>query len=147
MFYKVWSGTAKYIKKVLFQQRRPIEVPHFAIFAPVIQGKQGMGRTASEIDCLISNGGGKGKHNNNEVQVKLILHNDFLNKCGDNLHIPSSSQSETIDSKNVVVVSKNSEGEDGETGESAQSLFEVLTEQFGLRGLQHLSYNAIAKAC
>jgi hypothetical protein len=97
MFYKVWSGTAKYIKQVLFQQRKPIEVPHFAIFAPVIQGKQGMGRTASEIDCLISNGGAKGKHNKNEVQVKLILHNDFLNKCGDNLHIPSSSQSGTIE--------------------------------------------------
>jgi hypothetical protein len=40
MFYKVWNGTVKHIKAVLSQQRKPVEVPGFGIFAPVIKQVQ-----------------------------------------------------------------------------------------------------------
>jgi hypothetical protein len=42
----------------------------------------------------------------------------------------------------VIVLSKS----DGDN-ETAQSLFSILSEQFGLRGLQQVNFHSIAKVC
>jgi hypothetical protein len=101
MFYKVWNGASKHIKAVLFLQRRPVEMPGFAIFAPIQkhlmkideESEYGGDVSAShkplgEIDYLISNGGIKGGKDKSSI-VKLILHNDFVDKCGDQLAEPT----------------------------------------------------------
>jgi hypothetical protein len=58
MFYKVWSGLTKHLRSVLFQQRRPIEVPNFAIFAPIVAQKVNLEKTErspNEIESLVGN--------------------------------------------------------------------------------------------
>jgi hypothetical protein len=42
----------------------------------------------------------------------------------------------------VIILSKS----DGDN-ETAQSLFSILSEQFGLRGLQQVNFHSIAKVC
>jgi len=148
MFYKVWNATTKHIRAVLFQQKRPIELPYFAIFAPTKTVKPHTDKAPSEIEALMGNGSSKkldsGKDGSN-INVKLILHNDFITKCGEQLQLPNAapdSHSGTLELNNVVVLSK-SEGDH----ETVQSLFGVLQEQFGLRGLHQISFQSIAKAC
>ena len=53
MFYKVWTGTVKHIRTVLFQQKKPVELPNFAIFAPTRSVKPHTDKTPSEIECLV----------------------------------------------------------------------------------------------
>jgi hypothetical protein len=80
------------------------------------------------------------------IQVKLILHSDFLNKCGDQVHLPQSIARTTSDfhgQNNVVVLAK----EEGDTEATSQSLFNSLSEAFGLRSLQQINFSAIAKSC
>lgn len=98
MFYKVWNGTTKHIRSVVFTQKKPLELANFAIFAPVTSNKKS-GLHTSELDCLISNGG---VTNINHVEVKLIMHSDFLAKIGDCLQLPSKPQS------NIIVLAKGS---------------------------------------
>ena len=43
--------------------------------------------------------------------MKLIIHSDFLTKCGDNLHIPMQGSVEN----NIIVLSNDESGENGET--------------------------------
>jgi hypothetical protein len=51
-------------------------------------------RSPNEIESLVGSSlVGKrwktvGKQGQEAIQVKLILHSDFLNKCGDQIHIP-----------------------------------------------------------
>jgi hypothetical protein len=87
MFYKVWNATTKHIRAVLFQQKRPIELPLFAIFAPTKTVKPHTEKAPSEIEALMGNGSSKKseKDANNNIHVKLILHNDFITKCADQL--------------------------------------------------------------
>lgn len=82
MFYKVWSGAVKHIRTVLFQSKKPVELPGFAIFAPTRSVKPRTDQAPSEIACLVSGATRKDRDQNN-IQVKLILHNDFINKCAD----------------------------------------------------------------
>ena len=80
------------------------------------------------------------------MYLKLILHSDFLNKCGDQVHIPQSIARTTSDfqgANNVVILSK----EEGDTEATAQSLFHTVSEAFGLRSLQQVNYSSVAKAC
>ena len=155
MFYKVWSGLTKHLRSVLFQQGRPIELPGFAIFAPI--GTPGVNlekteRSPNEIESLVGNSlAGKrwkalGKQGAGQMQLKLILHSDFLNKCGDQVNIPQSIARTTSDfqgANNVVILSK----EEGDTETTAQSLFHTVSEAFGLRSLQQVNYSSVAKAC
>lgn len=80
---------------------------------------------------MISNGG---VTNINHVEVKLIIHNDFLAKCGDSLQLPQSHNS------NIIVLSKTSDEQD-------LNQFNNLAEKMGLRGLQQLNMAGIAKVC
>ena len=78
--------------------------------------------------------------------MKLILHNDFLNKCGDSIHLPQTIARTSTDfsgQNNVVVIAK----ENGDTDATAQSLFNTVSEAFGLRSLQQINIPAVAKAC
>jgi hypothetical protein len=92
MFYKVWNALGKHMHTVLMQQRRPIEVPGFAIFAPTTIETASTNKlhhqVSSEINFMLSNWGvaARGKQ---PIQVKLILHSEFLTRCGDNVHIPA----------------------------------------------------------
>lgn len=148
MFYKVWSGVTKHIKAVLQQQRRPIEVPQFGIFTPVEVEKGGKrDRSPSEIETLLGNSfvGKKTQAKSLDaqfLQVKLILHSDFLTKCGDNLSIPSQSDPAHATS-NIIVLSKTEQ----DTDSTVASLFNTVSDVFHLKNLQQLNLNAIAKAC
>lgn len=149
MFYKVWNGTVKHIKSVLFEQKKPVEIPGFAIFAPVLSthathhdGQQTdhsgkpLKQRGGEIDYILGNSRDfKAK----SVQVKLIMHNDFLTKCGDQVQLPTNGNQE---SHNVIVVNLDQE----QAGES-QSVFHILSEKYGLRGLKQVNFNGIAKVC
>jgi len=117
MFYKVWNGTVKHIKSVLSQQRKPIEVPGFAIFAPVIKAgptiedspvtdhkSRPMKQRGAEISYLVGNAR---DFKRPEQQVKLIMHSDFLTKCGDGVHMPTEGNS---DQHNVIVLDVQEEG-------------------------------------
>ena len=56
MFYKVWSGLTKNLRSVLLQQRRPIELPNFAIFAPIAAQNVNLEKTErspNEIESLV----------------------------------------------------------------------------------------------
>lgn len=67
------------------------------------------------------------------------MHKDFLTKCGDNLYLPAPGQQEA---HNIIVLNL-----DEEYASQTQSLFHVLSEQYGLRGLKQLNYHGIAKVC
>jgi hypothetical protein len=99
MFYKVWNGLSKHLRSVLYQQRRPIELPNFAIFVPTTISHLNLEkaeRPLGEIETLVGSSlVGKRwkalkKDSESAIHVKLILHSDFLTKCGDHIHIPSS---------------------------------------------------------
>lgn len=114
MFYKVWNGTTKHIKAVLFQQRKPVELPGFAIFAPIqkhlmkddtesTRGNASPFKPLNEIDYLVGNGGVKGPKDKS-AHVKLILHNDFVDKCGE------QNIQETGKEGNVILLNSSEEG-------------------------------------
>jgi hypothetical protein len=54
MFYKVWNGTVKHLRTVLFTSKKPVELPGFAIFAPTRQVKPSTEKIPSEIACLVT---------------------------------------------------------------------------------------------
>ena len=67
--------------------------------------------------------------------MKLILHSDFLNKCGDSIHLPQTIERNSVDfsgQNNVIVIAK----EEGETEETTKSLFNTISDSFGLKSLQ-----------
>jgi len=97
-------------------------------------------RSPNEIESLVGSSlvGKRWKNLNKSekgtMQVKLILHSDFLNKCGDQVHIPQSiarTSSDFHGSNNVVILAK----EEGESEGAVQSLFNSVSEAFGLRSL------------
>jgi hypothetical protein len=92
MFYKVWSGTAKHLRSILFQQKRPVEIPGFAILAPLSQqptsvitdlDSKPIKIRGGEFESLIN--GKDAIRSAPSIQVKLILHNNFIEQCGDQL--------------------------------------------------------------
>lgn len=101
MFYKVWTGLMKHLKAMVMGQRKPVEIPGFAILVPFNHPEKDASSTkpVSDIDYLMSNGGIKNAKG--PITVKLLMHNDFLEKCGDNLHIPSAESSMQ---QNVIVL-------------------------------------------
>ena len=152
MFYKVWNGTVKHIKSVLFEQKKPVEIPGFAIFAPVLYAAQGthggqqqtdhsgqpLKQKGGEIDFFLGN---SRDFKVKQTQVKLILHNEFLTKCGDQVQLPANSNQET-NSSNVIVINLDQE----QAGES-QNVFHILSEKYGLRRLKQVNFSGIAKVC
>jgi len=110
-------------------------VPGLAIFAPVQVAEEVDGKPTNEIDFLVGNGGishPRDKH----LVIKLILHNTFVDRCGDALQEP------TKDSNILILNSSQAGGED-----QLQQVFSILSEQFSLKGLQPLNFMGIAKSC
>lgn len=100
----------KNLKAMVLNQRKPVEIPGFAILVPINHPEKDSSsfKPVTDLDYLISNGGIKNLKG--QVTVKLIMHNDFLSKCGDNIHIPSA---ESTQLQNVIVLeSSNQEGDE-----------------------------------
>jgi hypothetical protein len=79
---------------------------------------------AAEIDFLVGTGGVHGPKDKSG-QVKLIMHNNFVDKCGEPLQQPTSKES------NIIMLNSSEEG--GE--DQLQSMFHIFSDKFSLKSL------------
>ena len=80
MFYKTWSAMTKYIRASLFEQRRPLEVPDFAIFVPSLL-EQSSSSSQNDTNQIGP------KSSSESIKVKLLINEGFFKQCGEGLTV------------------------------------------------------------
>lgn len=50
MFYKVWTATTKYIRSVIYNSKKPIELANFMVFVPDSSSRSEKRSLSSAVD-------------------------------------------------------------------------------------------------